>query len=399
MVLKPEFSTVRLHEKIMKKIVFVVGAGASSVFDFPVGSKLIPMVAKYLKDHRKAAISPHIEYKESIDKLRIKLNAPIIPSIDKFIQNHRKEPAIDVCIDGIVESISSAEINFRNTLTDHYSWIDYLFQYLLINVTEDPNDALKADIKFINFNYDRVIEFKFFQGLTALFPDMDNKAASSIVAAFSRKNIVHVYGSLGEFDENDFGRLKLKNFGNKNNIGIRLIGDRYSTEISDIIAGFLNGCDQLHFVGFGYNRENVSLLNLEKVQDIRLVSGTCLGLYESQRNETQHYFWKTLKKRLKLVNNVEDLQPKGHGYDKFQDDVCLRYVKSKVEFEEIATVYHVKSLKTGEINPLHGNHICYFGYKEQGLLKEMKPEQIFKLNQAIEENWISMGCFTPSISA
>jgi hypothetical protein len=319
----------------MKKITFVIGAGASDVYGFPLGSKLVPLIRDFIISKRPKS-NNDTSFKP-LNDLADLLYTNTIPSIDSFITIHQNNPYIHTCLHGIIYEICKSESEYIPKAKSSLTWLDYLIHSIINNCKGDLGLLKNSNIKFITFNYDRMIERKMFETIRSMFNGIEVNKATEYVNEYASLNMHHVYGTLGEFDLANFGYIQeslypeiVKKF--------RIIGERAEEDNSKIL-GLLDNADQLHFLGFAYNDENLKCLNLDKVSDIRLVSGTCVGLNRFERNSIQFKFWKNHLKRFSFNTAI----PKN------TNDPCLDYIKEIVELEEIGAVYHFRSDADGTI--------------------------------------------------
>lgn len=208
-----------------KKVVFVIGAGASCEINLPDSKTLKSQIAKMVGfDFERyqltsgdsiiyEAIKLHVGGQENADVMpfvnggrKIKEAISYVPSIDSFIDNHYGDTEIELCGKlGICRAILKAEKRSFVYLDPKFAaskmkvekieatWIGQLFKLLTANIRHDNLDNIFENVTFIVFNYDRCIEHYFYNSLKALFKIQDHEAARIVQSI----NIIHPYGIVG----------------------------------------------------------------------------------------------------------------------------------------------------------------------------------------------------------
>jgi len=288
-----------MNNPVEKKLVLVIGAGASSELGLPVGSELKAKIAELLDirfDNKQ--ISGDYEIAEALrvalrqsSVARPDINGylgaawairdamPQAISIDHFIDSRRGDEKTELCGKlAIVRSILHAEqrstihLNPRNRSKINYaytetSWLNPFMRLLTENCqSSDLKDRLNS-VAFIIFNYDRCIEHYMYHWLQTYY-GLSEAAASELLAGIS---IYHPYGSIGALpwqarggsvgfgEEIERERLlesakRIKTFTEGT--------DPTSSEITEIrqtVAAARN----LLFLGFAFHKLNMQLLKLD----------------------------------------------------------------------------------------------------------------------------------------
>lgn len=281
-----------------KKLVLVIGAGASSELGLPVGSELKAKIAALLDirfDHKQVsgdyqiAEALRVALRQSglarpdingylIAAWAIRDAMPQAISIDHFIDSRRGDEKTELCGKlAIVRSILHAEecstiylnssnqgkINYTSTET---SWLNQFMRLLTENCqSSDLKDRLSS-VAFIIFNYDRCIEHYMYHWLQTYY-GLSEAAASELFAGMS---IYHPYGSVGALpwqarggfvgfgEEIERERLlesakRIKTFTEGT--------DPESSEIAEIRRTVAAARNVL-FLGFAFHKLNMQLLKL-----------------------------------------------------------------------------------------------------------------------------------------
>jgi hypothetical protein len=279
---------------LKRKTTFIVGAGASKDFGFPLGPELVSNIRNRIDTERmnpnqtRPVFNAAMASKQNADQRRdfgeaaTDLCGGLVAarSIDRLLQSRMDRPlVIDMGKCGIASEILEREGNCQigqrangDWSERHYSlvnaqdtWIARLFSILHEGVT--PKRALDVfkDITFITFNYDRCIE----RYLSLAFRHILNLSPDDAYDVAAQVEIVHVYGSLGDLPD------KLGNG------GIPFGGDAtFTRSAADSVRTFTEGAEDgtlqrlasiidesqdIIFLGFGFDRVNLSTLFHEKI--------------------------------------------------------------------------------------------------------------------------------------
>lgn len=307
-----------------KKLVLVVGAGASKEVSLPTGEQLKHKIAKVLdiqfahgfervsgdsyitqafrllvqqEDGRQGDINPYL-----YASWMIRDAMPQAASIDNFIDAHREDIriaecgklAIARCILEAEESstlrIDRSNINNKmNFKALEPTWYNWFFRLLIENCPVQEIAKRLSNISIITFNYDRCIE----QYLHAALRNYYGIDAANATEILKSLNIFHPYGSLGELYW-PIGS-SASNFGS-------FTDARQLLEVSQKIKTFSEGTDETHsdiveirstmetakqiaFLGFSFNKQNLDLLFGPKGKTISArripIFATGVGLSES----------------------------------------------------------------------------------------------------------------------
>jgi hypothetical protein len=298
---------------------FVVGAGASVDYGFPLGPDLTRLIDEALDFNKQAATTelmrtalsvlqarPDLllqsgELFERARAMRAALKTHV--SIDYFLYSRSEQKhfellgklAIAACL--ITAERGSHSLLPRRTeeLIDlslsERSWLARLFKSVLApGIRKSEMETIFDNVSFIVFNYDRCIEHYFTHAMASHF-SIDLSTAAAIVS--ERLNIVHPYGSLGPlYDANEsvmFGRhYRPDSYDAADGLygmSQRLLTFTESQKARAAEAKeMMEHAVRLVFLGFGFGDQNMELLRPTRtnVQDIR---GTVRYLSLSNQRE------------------------------------------------------------------------------------------------------------------
>lgn len=304
--------------------VFVVGAGASSEANLPVGSALTDRIAKCLNFYFERsefksgdwlafeAMRLALKEAEFVGKSigdfvnaarRIALAMPQAISIDNFLDVHNEDHIVEICGKiGIVREILRAEstsimqpvdtkngrytLSFEGVRQTYYS---YLFQLMTENCRFSDLPARLRRICFVVFNYDRCLELYLRYAIQNYYAVSDGQA----VEVLQELRIFHPYGTVGQLPI-------VTTYGAPTSLGdeptaqsllataknIKTFTESTNPSTSDIsaIRTAVQVSRRIVFLGFAYHRMNIELLAPTNVKvsskSDRWIFGTQHGEYQ-----------------------------------------------------------------------------------------------------------------------
>lgn len=293
-------STVNINKMITKPTVFITGAGASTDFGFPTGSRLVELMIKNLA-HNTGHIQNLKSNKFDWDRSEIlgfiqtvpKSNTPSIDDWIKFNPEYRDLARF---------SIAFTLLRLEQSNIIYETSNSYLRQiwYKMIYEVDRPSDFFKNKISFITFNYDRSIEEFFLISLKNYFGNSITE--NELLQMYNSIPIHHVYGGIPydlntsnvhtyysmygngvRLEENDIYKV----FKISENISV--IHDE-TLFIDDTIKKIISEARSIIFLGFGYNMESVGKLKLSETNaDCDIISSK-IGLSHSIQQRVLNYF-------------------------------------------------------------------------------------------------------------
>jgi hypothetical protein len=301
---------------------FVVGAGASVDYGFPLGEQLTKQIADALNFNASGG-EPRELIRTTIDVMcgradvqldrqqlfqqarALQVALSTASSIDAFLENHSDN--LDFELLGkfaIAACLITAEA--RSALRPRHpgemmklarvenSWLARLFKTVMSpGVSKASVEQIFAHVSFVVFNYDRCIEHYFEHAIASHFM-LDLPAASRIVQKNLR--IVHPYGDLGPLH----GTNANMSFGDKHDpatypaadaiyaMSKRLLTFTESKKAQGAQAqAMISKAKRLVFLGFGFGEQNVELLRAP-TSAAEHMRATVMGLSKSSQREVQH---------------------------------------------------------------------------------------------------------------
>ncbi len=270
-----------IEKNIMNsQTVFVLGAGASKPYLFPLGSELKQQMIDCIGNSTiKNTLNTIGFNNDLINSFHDALRYSYHPTIDIFLEKKRIFRDIGAYV------IARTLIPFENdvSLFPQRDWYGDLFTLLdFENEKTDPSYP-----SFISLNYDRSLEH--FLYMNIVYNCQDEKLCHN---KRRKIRIIHAHGNLGRYPDVHYGLdandpSTLKNAAER----IRIISDRLDDspdfkEAQQVIAKASN----VVFFGFGY--DDSTLIKLLGKSDInsKKYHGTGIGISENTKNMLKNTF-------------------------------------------------------------------------------------------------------------
>ncbi len=281
------------------KTVYVIGAGAGVDIGMPTGNKLIKTIkqlldfpinnsnwtdqttAVYLASRslskNEAGNIDHLEAKKYVIAAQsIKGGLDLATSIDNFVHSRQDSHVTALAKLAITQSILDAErksilypvpsikyppeISFSNLSK---SWLPLLMKSLNDGLTIDQLGRIFENLTFINFNYDRVLEFFLASAISRYYAVSDQQAQEIVNGA----QIYHPYGTVGRLPWQPGSQPEV-GFGaedgyslNEVSLGIKTFTERIEDQSAiNEIRNSICSAQQIIFMGFGFHDQNMELL-------------------------------------------------------------------------------------------------------------------------------------------
>lgn len=267
---------------IRQKTVFVIGAGAHKPYDLPLGDELLKSILHLLKSSQKESSQffQHVNlcYQSTAIRQAFKEIVPALSrsghtSIDSFIATNAKRPGFaEIAKHAVAWQLLPQEFKHGWERAHHNGdWMTYLFETMLHGCLKSVDALVENNpIEFVTFNYDRTLE----DFLTTRIAATYNLSHTDAWNKAQKFKIVHVYGSLGDFDplvidpqvridyRNNIVTANIKSAADS----IELMYDSRldHTGVRDAVD-LINAAPYVCFLGFGFDPDNIARLNLNNI--------------------------------------------------------------------------------------------------------------------------------------
>jgi hypothetical protein len=280
----------------MKSTVFIIGAGASIPFGYPSGSELVEQILKsfdpnYLyefsykhKDIKTGEIQlfparqVFADYglylkngftKEHISEFAEALKNSFKDSIDSFLLG--RSEFYEIGKFAIANCILKCELP-GEFIVQPQNWLRYIWQ----KINADRNTFVSSNLSFITFNYDRVLEYFFYNALKHSF----NLNERDLRSLLNDKPIIHLHGVIGSLPWQDKNEGFEYNYDGQNidqfysrivaaSKRIRLIYDNRTKEFEEMFEqaySLLENASDIYTIGFGFHKLNLNRLKIDKIK-------------------------------------------------------------------------------------------------------------------------------------
>ena len=307
---------------ITTKTVFVLGAGASHTYGLPLGDQLAAYFSMPIaKEKLPQALSQICEQQDVLKFIDL-FEKSGLNSIDSFLakQTGDREKFVEIGKHAIAYRLCSAESPEHVESCDRANdWYRYLWNAMTSEIS-DVEEILRNQVRFITFNYDRSLEYYYFHKATHTFPLTPDKAVDWV----RRLPILHVYGSLGEFDSVD--TESTRSYSQTTSVpkialaakSIRVIPEARGDSVEFGKAQeWLTWSERICFLGFGFDTLNVRRLDFANCIGRVTTSESVFGVFQPE------VFATTKGKtdgQIKGIQNRLGVEPK---YWNFRDASCL----------------------------------------------------------------------------
>jgi hypothetical protein len=287
-----------------ERTVLIVGAGASSEAELPLGDRLTQEVAKRLgtaAGGRTGRGDENDILRAAMEDERINPNDLIgvcekarkghkhSTSIDAFLHTHSDDRALQICGKlAIAQIILAAERTsllslerYKEGMRDHDTWFRSLFSLLHNDVRRGQEAVIFSGLSIVCFNYDRCIEHYLFNALNDYY-SIDGGQSAALLRTLS---IIHPYGTVGELSDVPFGAKPEPKQLVASASHIRTFNEelRDETQIR-MLKQWIGQAQDVVFLGFGFHRQNMELLSIPRREtDRSTVYATMIGASRVQQ--------------------------------------------------------------------------------------------------------------------
>jgi hypothetical protein len=286
-------------------VVFVLGAGASAEYGLPTGVRLRNDIAKALRfqfnfsrlesgshqllDHLRQRFGNQTNpYTKAGNELAGTMGT--FPSVDEALHYFsNREEILYLGKIAIVHEILRAEQSSK-LYGSEWNPIDpgengWIFHFLSMALSvlqkEQTGNAFDA-VTLINFNYDRVVEHFLYNA----FQSQCGLTRTQSQEIVSKMNIIRPYGSIGPLEWQEkggtgYGDTSQPDFGRLSASIRTYTEEAHGDGSTQKIASALNRAKLTLFLGFGYHRQNMNLLQADTPSDTsRYTFATVKGVHE-----------------------------------------------------------------------------------------------------------------------
>ncbi len=261
---------------ITTETVFIVGAGGSLPYGFPLGDALVKNILDNLIDPKlKNELIQAGFTKELIERLHYKLKGSHLKSIDAFLEYQDDQIKR-------LGKFAIAQDLLKNFRYDYLNHEDDWYKEVWSKMYSKPDLLLQNKISFVSFNYDLSLEHYLFRAVESSF-DLTREKVADIL---SNLRIVHVHGRIGKAPwEEDYKNLIDIDTGSQ---GIKIISDEIGRDPEfEQAKRLIYSAERIYLMGFGYHEINIERLNLKSLAKNKFVKGNSFGLTNLQCSQIE----------------------------------------------------------------------------------------------------------------
>jgi hypothetical protein len=284
-----------------EKNLFILGAGASSHFGYPLGAELIPSMERFLEriDAGKRTDEVNQVTRDDLAKARefitkIQQFNPL--NIDYYLHNNNAEKEIaqkliestltwiqddnrfsdngnkikpwspEAANTIVTETMKQRSPNLLDYIYEAKNWIKFIHHALVSNVRfENRIEDIKSNLEnvsFITFNYDVSLE----QGLYRYFSksELFKDVCAYLADSWYQSNIYHVYGKISHKDYEPVYTTgdKFGIFEKSKGSGLDVISPEKANIIDNKAVEIIRNANNIYFLGYGFDSFNNKRIGL-----------------------------------------------------------------------------------------------------------------------------------------
>lgn len=296
----------------MRKTVFIVGAGASTDYGLPLGSRLVHDIREELtrniaNPHQDGLLRTAMEANLSGDYSAAAMDVAggmvSARSIDRFLDSRQdRELTVHVGKCAIAYCLLNSEsrsplgsmrneewLSIQQALVDcDRSWLSSTFALLHEGIRPSAANSIFSRVSFVTFNYDRCIE----RYLRLAFRQIMNLSELAADEIADHIPVVHIYGSLGELASSNnnlgipFGASTDRTL--EAALSLRTFTEGAAEGTLERAQALIRDAEQIIFLGFAFDPVNVAALFPQTLQHIPDIFATCHGVADPERRSFQN---------------------------------------------------------------------------------------------------------------
>lgn len=272
---------------ITKNTVFILGAGTSSDFGFPLGEKLRQeIIQKFIEPHSQTykdieSIAKVLcgqwpdefkDYIPAITKFAYQLKHNAGYTIDEFLERFKESYLL---VGKLAITLILTKYENHNLLYDSDNW--YRRIYRQMSQAAEIDTFHQNKVAFITFNYDRSLEHFLYTSLLNFSEKMTENRVKEII---SRIPIIHIYGQLDPLPWQDSqGRAygssitlgQLKKYKENISIIFEKITEKINANFQQAVD-LLKEAERIYVLGFGFHPINMERLKLNEIKEKNIIA-------------------------------------------------------------------------------------------------------------------------------
>jgi hypothetical protein len=271
---------------ITKRTTLIVGAGASHEYDLPLGAVLKRSIMRALDfTTQEPGDSQLVQaLQQEVSQIANSLveagtefskRAFAYNSIDEALHAFsHDEKIVEIGKMAIASQILTGERNSK--LADRRGegvaripriggWLSRFFSLAVSGLKRSEIGSAFSNVKIINFNYDRCIEFYLYNAILA--SGVDEEIAKKTVVDLASNRMIRPYGSLGPLPWQGTGGTDFGFYRNNLHLlaqNLRTFTETLDDNVAAGIATFLQNSDVVMCLGFGFAPQNMRIMQVRE---------------------------------------------------------------------------------------------------------------------------------------
>ncbi|QDT64535.1 hypothetical protein [Calycomorphotria hydatis] len=299
---------------IKERAIFILGAGASCDYGYPLGFRLADEICRADPDYNSEKRNYWGVPVSSVDGLPFSEEDVLhfvnefwqsqCNSIDAFLEMRPKFTEVGkFAITAVLSAYENKQALFD--LARDKSWYNLLLNTLLNAPDKQCFVKNASKITILTFNYDRSLEVFLQYAIQARY----GLTAQETFSLLNNLEIIHLHGCIGSISEDspnnnggyrEYGRRAEWQLILSSSRGIKLVHENDTSELNEIVnASLFNGVRYVFFFGLSYHELNMRLFRFlfedmdydetfqRAERSSRLILGTGYGMTDAERNRVQ----------------------------------------------------------------------------------------------------------------
>ncbi|MFL5764925.1 MAG: hypothetical protein ACJ77K_13355 [Bacteroidia bacterium] len=263
---------------ITRETAFIIGAGGSFPYGFPLGEELVRNIIANLSTIKYTSELKDLRFHPStIQKFGQRLAGSNLRSIDTFLE-HQSDDLKLLGKTAIAQELIKYTAYNKDQISDN--WYKEIWNKMYTSL-----DLLKKNkIYFITFNYDLSLEHFLYRSVSSSF-DTSREEIVDIMSSFT---FIHVHGKIGlaPWEKGYNSDISLSEAAK----GIKIISEdvEKSTEFTQA-QEILKKAERIYILGFGYHPINIQRLKLAELPHTskEYIKGNSFGFTQLQSFEIE----------------------------------------------------------------------------------------------------------------
>jgi hypothetical protein len=274
---------------------FVLGAGISKPFGFPVGNQMQKAIcdSQYVPTTDFVGIIAKVlpaDKSDAANKLVEAFKLSDVYSIDNWLETNQDNADLlmagKLAISAVIMNAEATGLGLSQGGYIEGDWFAWLWNNMRTTKIENLSEN---NVRFVTFNYDRLFEWKLNQQIRNTYLQASGEEHKAALD-WAQSRIVHAHGALGDADDllKDYGQFGFARLGHgvpaerirykdlfavilrdhARSINIVCENPSDDTKLIKTAQTWLKEAQKVVFLGFSYDKRNLEKLNIKHLSSI-----------------------------------------------------------------------------------------------------------------------------------